>query len=43
MNSNGTTNSSAVPAGSIAAPIAAGPLVRVARGNNVTAVAVGGK
>jgi pilus assembly protein CpaB len=43
MNSNGTTNSSAVPASSIAAPIAAGPLVRVARGNNVTAVAVGGK
>jgi pilus assembly protein CpaB len=44
MNSNGTTNSSGtVPAGSIPAPVMAGPLVRIARGNNVTAVAVGGK
>jgi len=44
MSSSGMMNPpGAVPAGSIAAPVPAGPLVRVARGNNVTAVAVGGK
>jgi len=44
MSSSGMMNApGAVPAGSIAAPVPAGPLVRVARGNNVTAVAVGGK
>jgi len=44
MVGNGPINMVAnVPAGGIPAPVSTGPLVRVARGNNVTAVAVGGK